>query len=547
MAKFCAWCGKQIDDGDVFCAYCGKRADGSDAPAAPQPAAPAAPAAPRQPQPPQQWQQPARQPGQGAWTAAPQPPQPPQQWPRQPQPPQWQTPPPQKKGGTGLIIGVVAAVLALVIGVGGFVWPGFFKKDKDGGGKTDIPKAEATAAPEATKTPVEKPDAPKETKAPAEKPVETPAPTPEPTPEPTEAPYINPFTDVKEGDWYYDAVMWAGKNGVVTGTEFKPDDLATRGQALTFIWRAAGEPEPALKVSPFNDVKEGDWYYKPVLWGFENGLISTGDGQFRSGDDLTRAQAVTFLSRATDGSPKGHGRNFWDATAEDWYFDAANWALEQGIVGRDDRYAFFPNNNMSRSNLITMLYRAFDPDAPRAATAPPDASGFAALGINIDVDNFGPKYYNTFTKNGKAITYSAVVTDYRVFEEADGYPKWDGYEYRVMTIEFTRATESDGSGTTHLIMMDDYYNTKLNQSSYRQDDNEIFTFTVLYNGELVDYTLWQRTEAITGGIRCTWTATVPKGYDGVVVGYQNNSLSSSGKSLGEYYTVPEDFAAFRMK
>ena len=64
-----------------------------------------------------------------------------------------------------------------------------------------------------------------------------PEPAPEPTPEPTEAPYVNSFTDVKEGDWFYDAVMWAGKNGVVTGTEFKPGDLATRGQALTFIWR----------------------------------------------------------------------------------------------------------------------------------------------------------------------------------------------------------------------------------------------------------------------------------------------------------------------
>jgi hypothetical protein len=140
-----------------------------------------------------------------------------------------------------------------------------------------------------------------------------------------------------------------------------------------------------------------------------------------------------------------------------------------------------------------------------------------------------------------------VVTDYRVFEEADGYPKWDGYEYRVMTIEFTRASETDGSGTTHTIFMDDYYNTKLHFVSYSPDENHVYTYTVLYNGELVDYTLWSSSEGITGGLRVTWTATVPKGYDGVIVGYENNSLPAAGKSLGEYYTGPEDFAVFRMK
>ena len=544
MAKFCAWCGKQIDDGDVFCGFCGKRADGSDAAPQPQQPAPAQPAAPAQ------WQ--AQQPQQGTWQAPAAPQQP--QWQQPVQQPQWQAPPPQKKSSTGLIVGIIAAVLALVIGVGGFVWPGFFKKDTGDGGASDIPQTEVTAAPKPAKTP-KATDAPKETEAPAVtadpvtpvKPAETPEPALLPTPEPTEAPYENTFTDVAEGDWFYDAVMWAGKNEIISGTEFKPGDNATRGQALTFLWRAAGSPAPTLKVSPYTDAKEGDWYYQPVLWGFENGLISTAaDGQFHAGDSLTRAQAITFLCRAKGGTPKSNARNFWDAKEGDWYFDSANWALEQGIVGRDDSYSFNPNQQMTRAMFVTFLQRAYDPAAKKANTAPPNQSGFAALGVDLDVDNFGPKYYNTFTKNGMALAYSAVVTDYRVFEEADGYPKWDGYEYRIMTIEYTRASESDGSGTTHTMFMDDYYNTKLNRASYSPDDNGVYTFTALWNGELVDYTLWNSHESIPGGLRVTWTASVPKGYDGVVVGYHNNALPSAGKSLGEYYTGPADFAAFRM-
>ncbi len=546
MAKYCAWCGKQIGDSDVFCSFCGKRADGSVA--APQQPQQGAPNGWQQPQQsaPNGWQQPQQGAPQQQWQ------QPQQQWQAQQPQQQWQSPPPAKRGGKGLIMGIVAAVLVLVVGVGGFVWPGFFKKDMDEG-KTDKPKTEATEkpsstkAPKATKAPKET-DAPKPIATPEPKPEPTLEPTPEPTPEPTEPPYVNTFTDVKEGDWYYDAVCWAGKNGVISGTEFKPNDQATRAQALTFLWRAAGSPDPTLKVSPYTDVKESDWYYTSVLWGFENGLISTAsDAQFHAGDNLTRAQAITFLCRATDGKAQSGERRFWDAKESDWYFDQANWALENGIIGRDDSYSFSPGATVTRGSLILMLYRTYDPGAKKAATTPPDQSGFAALDLPADdVDIFGPKLYHTNSKNGKELTYSAVVSDYRVFEEDDAYPGKPGYEYRIMTIDLTRVTESDGSGTTHMYLFSDLYNTRLAHSSRRQDENGVFTITVLYQGKLQDYTIWVRSEGITGGLRATYTAQVPKGYDGVVVGYHNNALNASGKSLSEYFTGTEDFALFRM-
>ena len=570
MAKFCAWCGKPLEDGDVFCGWCGRRADGSDAapaapeapaapaapeapaaPAAPEaPAAPAAPAAPQQPQ----WQQtPTQPPRQPQWQQAPAQPQ---------QQPQWQQAPaavppsPRPKGGgKGVIIGVVALVLVLAVGVGGFVWPGFFKKD---GGEVEKPAPHATEKPASTKVP--KPaDIPKATEAPkatgapkatlAPKPVETPAPTPEPTPEPT--PYQNPFTDVKESDWYYAAVMWAGERGILSGTEFSPKKEANRAQALTFLWRAAGEPEPSLKVSPYTDVKESDYFFRPVLWGFENGLVSTAkDAQFHPNDSLTRAQALTFISRAVGGTPKGTARSFADVTPDKWYFDTANWALENGVVGRDDNWAFYPDETVTRAQYVTFMHRAMDPAAQKADTVPPGNWSFPALGITENVDDHGVKTFNTFAQNGDAVTFTAEVTDYEVFEEADGYPLVEGYEYRVMTVHIY--TKNADYGRTYLVrtINNDYYNIGLYEDSEEEDDSGVLYHTVVMNGVPAETTVWDAYdfENVDGYIHVdyTWTASVPKGYDGQVVGFRNANIDISGLYLDQYYTGEDDFALYRM-
>ena len=113
----------------------------------------------------------------------------------------------------------------------------------------------------------------------------------------------NPFTDVKKGAFYYDAVMWAVSNDPVitkgtTATTFSPKDTCTRGQVVTFLWRAFGCPEPTLTENPFTDVKEKAFYYKAVLWAVEknitNGVTAT---TFGPGETCTRGQIVTFLFR----------------------------------------------------------------------------------------------------------------------------------------------------------------------------------------------------------------------------------------------------------
>ena len=112
----------------------------------------------------------------------------------------------------------------------------------------------------------------------------------------------NPFTDISEGQYYYKAVLWAVENGITTGmttTTFVPNNSCTRGQIATFLWRATGSPEPESDENPFPDVTGGP-FYKAILWAVENG-ITTGytDGTFRPGNVCTRGNIVTFMYRAS--------------------------------------------------------------------------------------------------------------------------------------------------------------------------------------------------------------------------------------------------------
>ena len=112
----------------------------------------------------------------------------------------------------------------------------------------------------------------------------------------------NPFRDVKATDWFYDAVLWAYSRGITTGTSsttFSPGNTCTRAQIVTFLWRAKGSPEPGAAANPFKDVKTSDWFYKPVMWAVQNGITTgTSKTAFSPGGTCTRGQGVTFLYRA---------------------------------------------------------------------------------------------------------------------------------------------------------------------------------------------------------------------------------------------------------
>ena len=167
----------------------------------------------------------------------------------------------------------------------------------------------------------------------------------------------NPFDDVSEGKYYTDAVLWAAAQepqitgGYDDGT-FRPDQVCTRAQVVTFLWRAAGEPEPVTTVNPFKDVSASAYYSKAVLWAVENNITDGyADGTFRPNGECTRAQVVTFLWRA-EGSPEP------ERTDNPFYFKAVLWAVENGVTTGNSSTTFNPNGACTRAHVVTFLYRA---------------------------------------------------------------------------------------------------------------------------------------------------------------------------------------------
>ena len=169
------------------------------------------------------------------------------------------------------------------------------------------------------------------------------------------------FADVSTDAYYYEAVKWAAKKGITGGTgdgTFNPNGSCTRAHIVTFLWRAAGSPEPKSTVS-FADVPAGSYYAKAVAWAVENGItLGTGDGTFSPNATCTRAQSVTFLYRALGTAPTTVN-GFTDVTADAFYADAVAWAVESGVTNGTSASTFSPNNGCTRAQIVTFLYRAY--------------------------------------------------------------------------------------------------------------------------------------------------------------------------------------------
>ena len=173
----------------------------------------------------------------------------------------------------------------------------------------------------------------------------------------------NPFIDVPAGSYYEDAVIWAVDKGITTGTSattFNPNGICTRAQAVTFLWRAAGSPAAKSAVMPFTDVKAGSYYYDAVLWAVENGITKgTSDTTFSPDATCSRAQIVTFLWRA-NGSPAVSGNSaFTDVAADAYYAAAVTWAEKNDITGGIGGGLFGSNNNCTRAQIVTFIYRNY--------------------------------------------------------------------------------------------------------------------------------------------------------------------------------------------
>lgn len=170
------------------------------------------------------------------------------------------------------------------------------------------------------------------------------------------------FTDVPNGSYFEEAVDWAVKKGITTGTSaalFNPDGICTRAQAVTFLWRAAGSPAPQSSAMPFTDVPAGSYYYDAVLWAVENNITKgTSATTFHPDMNCSRAQIVTFLWRA-GGSPAVSGNSAFSDVASDAYYAAAvAWAEKNGVTGGIGGGLFGSDNNCTRAQIVTFIYRA---------------------------------------------------------------------------------------------------------------------------------------------------------------------------------------------
>lgn len=174
---------------------------------------------------------------------------------------------------------------------------------------------------------------------------------------------LNFFYDVPNDAYFYEAVKWAVENGITTGVGndlFAPEQPCTRAQIVTFLWRAAGSPEPKGAASGMTDVVSGSYYEKAVAWAIENGITTgTTTSTFSPDVTCTRAQAVTFLARALSAKASGKAE-FSDVPADSYFADAVAWAAANGVTEGIGGGLFGSDNDCTRGQIVTFLYRAYN-------------------------------------------------------------------------------------------------------------------------------------------------------------------------------------------
>ena len=174
---------------------------------------------------------------------------------------------------------------------------------------------------------------------------------------------LNFFYDVPNNAYFYEAVKWAVKNGITTGVGndlFAPEQPCTRAQIVTFLWRAAGSPEPKGAASGMTDVVSGGYYEKAVAWAIENGITTgTTTSTFSPDATCTRAQAVTFLARALK-AKAASAAEFSDVPTDSYFADAVAWAAANGVTEGIGGGLFGSDNDCTRGQIVTFLYRAYN-------------------------------------------------------------------------------------------------------------------------------------------------------------------------------------------
>ena len=215
------------------------------------------------------------------------------------------------------------------------------------------------------------------------------------------------FSDVKDSSYFSDPVLWAVENGITKGTsktKFSPSDPCTRGQIVTFLWRAAGSPVPKDATCPFRDVTRDKFYYNAVLWAVENGITQgTSAKTFSPSDPCTRGQIVTFLWRTAESpAPRDASCPFSDVSRDKFYYNAVLWAVGNGVTEGTSETTFSPASPCTRAQVVTFIYRDhFSGDAEI-----PDEDPTGDDGV-LDVAFFG----DSFTQNPRTKDHLEAIAE----------------------------------------------------------------------------------------------------------------------------------------
>jgi len=317
------------------------------------------------------------------------------------------------------------------------------------------------------------------------------------------------FIDVADNAYYATAVAWAVQSKITSGTSattFNPDQTCTTAQVITFLWRSQNQPESSIQ-NPYSDVKSSDYYYKAALWAHEKGLVNS--TKFNGSTPCTRSATVTYLWRLA-GSPSAPSVNFTDVPNNASYAKAVAWAVSKGITSGTTATTFSPNASSTRGQIVTFLYRDL-------ADATSDGHGLAHYSLEPTAVLNKEYPYTTPCQDNKSITTTGTVkfTDYTRKSLGNGY---DELSINVIyTFSDDAAYEFGYSCRGGAV---DYYLYTIGEET---KDSIYDGTTINWNGKT--YTECNdKQEIIAGGwdgdigvVKANCTAKIPTGYDGFVV------------------------------
>ena len=249
------------------------------------------------------------------------------------------------------------------------------------------------------------------------------------------------FTDVKKGDYFYDAVNWAVAQGITNGTSattFSPNDTCTKGQILTFLWRAAGSPTYDIyPVSPFADVKETDYCYQAVLWSIMEGVSIEESLNIKPNSKCTRASTVQYMWAACENWVNRGPISFSDVKAGSDLEAAVSWAVHEGITTGTSATTFSPNQTVTRGQIVTFLYRQYvaPVDTSELTDPKPVTPVEKPLAPDNELDPLcpedflkGPDWYGSCTPVDQLSNYRIVIEHQRAEERLE-YFRANGIGY----------------------------------------------------------------------------------------------------------------------